>query len=313
MNYPRTIVIAIIAVACTLTIPQASVATKQQSRMVMLHVRVTDSTGKAVANVPQTGIVVTEDGVPQKIEVFINDETPISYGLVIDSSASVRPQYVQVMNSAERIVESNRPTDDTFLIRFISSDKIEIAQEPTSDKALLIKSLRDSFYLEGGQSAVIDAVYLSANKFAQLRTDVSRPRRRVLVLITDGENRDSYYDTQALFKFLASTDVQVFTIALTKDLKPASRDKAINLLTRLGDATGGQTFFVSSDEEIERIANQILNEIRTQYVIGYVPTGIDAGKDFHKIQVSLTGNPNDKRVAVTRVDYSISTDAQTKP
>lgn len=314
MNYPRIILVAIIAVACIVTIPQASVAIKMDSRMVMLHVRVTDSTGKAVGNVPQTSVVVTEDGVPQKIEVFINDETPLSYGLVIDSSASVRPQYVHVMNSVEQIVESNRPTDDTFLIRFISSDKIEIAQEPTSDKAQLIKSLRDSFWLEGGQSAVIDAVYLSANKFAQLKTEVGRPRRRVLVLITDGEDRDSYYDTQALFKFLAATDVQIFTIGLTKDLKPASRNKAINLLTRLGDATGGQTFFVSSDAEIERIAKEILNEIRTQYVIGYVPSGIDAGRDFHKIQVSLNDNPHqDRRVAVTRLDYSTSTDGQSKP
>ena len=282
--------------------------------MVMLHVRVTDSMGKAVANVPQTRIVVTEDGVPQKIEVFINDETPISYGLVIDSSASIRPQFVQVMNSAEQIIQSNRPTDDTFLIRFISSDKIEIVQEPTSDKALLIKGLRESFYMEGGQSAVIDAVYLSAGKFAQLRTDVSRPRRRVLVVITDGEDRNSYYDKQALFTFLAATDVQVFTIGLTKELNPERRDKAISLLTQLGDATGGQTFFVSSNAEIERIANEILNEIRTQYVIGYVPTGIDAGKDFHKIQVSLNDNPNgDRRVAVTRVDYSTSAEGQAKP
>lgn len=311
MNYPRTILIAIIAIACMLTIPQASVAIRMESRMVMLHVRVTDSTGKAVVDVPQSSVVVTEDGVPQKIEVFIKDETPLSYGLVIDSSASVRPQYVQVMNSAEQIVESNRAADDTFLIRFINSDKIEIAQEPTSDKALLIQALRNSFYLERGQSSVIDAVYLSAEKFGQLRYEIGRPRRRILILMTDGDDRESYYDLQALLKLLASTNVQIFTIGLTRELKPANRDKAINLLTRLGGATGGQTFFVSSDTEIERISKEILDEIRTQYVIGYVPAGIDAGKDFHKIQVSLTDSPNHERhVAVTRVEYS---DAQSKP
>ena len=292
----------LIAIACCLAGKQGSATGDPQPRMVMLHVRVTDSSGRAVVDVPQSSLVVTEDGVPQKIEVFIKDDTPLSYGLMIDSSGSVRSQYLRVITAAQQIVESNRPTDETFLIRFISSDKIEVAQEPTSDKALLLKSL-DDLYIEGGSSAVIDAVYLSAEKLAQQKIDPGT-RRRALVLLSDGEDRDSYYKPEKLFNLLASTDVQIFTIALTGEVKPENRNKAINLLTRLGGATGGQTFFPTSAEEIERISRQLLHEIRTEYVIGYVPSGIDAGKDFHKVHVTITDNPNqDKRASITRVAY----------
>ena len=293
----------LIAIVSSLTFGHGSAATPP-SRMVMLHVRVTDSLGRAVANVPQSSLVVTEDGVPQKITHYINDETPLSYGLVIDSSGSVGSQFEQLLRAAGQIVESNNPTDQTFIIRFISSDKVEVAQEPTSDKALLLKIIND-FYFEGGQSAVVDAVYLSAEKLAQQAMDPNIQRRRVLVLLTDGEDRASYYKNDVLFKLLAATEVQIFTIGLTKELKPQSRDKAINLMNRLGAATGGQTFLAASAEELERVSRQLMHEVRTQYVIGYVPAGIDANKDFHKIQVAITDNPNqDKRASITRVAYS---------
>ena len=292
----------LIAIASSLVLTQGSAAIPP-SQMVMLHVRVTDSLGRAVVNVPQSSIVITEDGVPQKIALFINDETPLSYGLLIDNSASLGSQFEQLLRAAAQIVESNNPADQTFVIRFISSDKVEVAQEPTSDKALLLKTIND-LYFEAGQSAVVDAIYLSAEKLAKQPADPGVQRRRVLVVLTDGEDRASYYKTDVLFNLLAATELQVFTIGLTKELKPESRMKAMNLLTRLGAATGGQTFLASSAEEIESISKQLMHEVRTQYVIGYVPAGIDANKGLHKVHVAITDNPNqDKRASIARIAY----------
>lgn len=304
MKYPHAIVlVAMIAIACVLTIPQTAAQTPQ-NKMVMLHVRVTDSMGRAVAGVPQNGIVVTEDGAPQKITLFVNDETPLSYGLMIDSSGSVRSQYANIIRAAQQIIESNIPADETFLIRFISSDKLETAQEPTSDKARLKKVLNE-YYIEGGQSAVIDAVYLAAQKLAQQKMDLANLRRKVLVLISDGEDRASFYKSEELFNLLAATEVQIFTIGLMQELKPRIRDKAINFLNRLGVATGGRTFIASSAAQIEPIAQELMHEIRSQYVIGYVPSGSDESKGAHKILIAFTDNANqDKRIAIVRVGYS---------
>jgi Ca-activated chloride channel family protein len=298
MNYKITGSFVIALLLCLSCISRA----QQQTQTVLLHVRVTDPADKAVLDVPQSSFQVTEDGVPQKITLFINKEIPLSYGLVIDTSGSMRSQIGQVVNAAARVVLSNRPADETFLVRFISSDKVYVEVEPTSNKEALLRALAD-FFVEGGSSAVIDAVYMSAEKLAQQK-DTGELRRRALILVTDGEDRVSFYKQEKLFQLLSSNNIQIFTIGLTKDLPDRSRPKAIEFLKKLGVDTGGRTYFPASTSDIERVAGEIINDIRTQYVIGYEPSGGDPAKDFHKVEVSITENPNqEKRVAITRVGY----------
>jgi Ca-activated chloride channel homolog len=300
-QYKRSCCLALVLVSLALSFtPHAQTPT--QNQMVLLHVRVTDPTDRAVADVPESAFHVTEDGVPQKISLFINKEVPLTYGLAIDSSGSLRSQFAQVVDAAHKIIESNNPTDQTFIIRFISSDKIQVVQEPTSEKRFLLRGLA-TLYVEGGASAVIDAVYLSAEKAAETKTGEGL-RRRIVILVTDGEDRVSYFDEQKLFQFLGALDVQIFTIALTKELKSGVREKAVYLLKKLATETGGKTYFPSSPADLERIANEIINDIRTQYVIGYESSGGDAKKDFHKVEVTIDENANqEKRVAITRVGY----------
>ena len=301
MNYKfiasSIIIVLFLWLSCT-----SLAQTQTPTQTVILHVRVTDPNDKAVLDVPESSFQVTEDGVPQKISVFINKEVPLSYGLVIDGSGSMRSQINQILEAAGRVVLSNRPTDETFVVRFVSSEKIYVEQEPTSDKTALFKAL-DQFYIEAGQSAVLDAVYLSAQKLAEQK-DTAQLRRRILILVTDGEDRLSFYKQDTLFQLLGANNIQVFTIALTKDLQPKSRDKAMKLLTRLALDTGGRTYFPTSKTDIERITGEVINDIRMQYVIGYEPAADDARRDFHKIQVTITENPNqEKRAAITRVGY----------
>ena len=298
MKYLACVLIACIFLSLTFN----SVA-QVPAQLVILHVRVTDTSDKAVLDVDKSSFQVTEDGVPQKIELFINHEVPLSYGLVIDASGSLHSQFEQVLNAGHRIVDSNKPSDQTFIIRFVSSDIQEIMQEPTSDKVALFKAL-DDFYIEGGPSAVVDAVYLSAQKLAGQKYSDGDLRRKVLILVTDGDDRSSFYKQEQLFKLLGSNDVQIFTIGLTKELKGKSYDNAVKFLKKLGVDTGGRTFFAASSGEIERISSDIINDIRKQYVIGYAPSGGDPGKGFHKVQVGISENPNqEKRVAITRVGY----------
>jgi Ca-activated chloride channel homolog len=304
MNLPRLIIpLVVIASASLLAFPQ-SVNNAQPGRMVVLHVRVTDPADNAVRDVPRDAFQVSEDGVPQKIELFMNEEIPLIYGLAIDCSGSLRSQFEAVVQATKNIVQANTTSDETFLVRFISSNKIETLQEFTTDKRLLQTGL-DSLYIEGGQTAVIDAVYLSADHLARRKTPTDQLRRKVLVLVTDGDDRNSYYKKEQLFKLLAATDTQIFTIAFTKELKAGKqRENAVNLLTQLASETGGRTFFPNSTADLARISTDIINDIRTQYVIGYVPAA-DAKNSFHKTVVSITQEADmDKRVAITRVGYT---------
>ena len=281
--------------------PQGAQGTKQ--RMVILNVRVTDNLSHAVADVPQADFRVIEDGVPQTISLFSKEDIPLTYALVIDTSGSLRSQLGAVLATGATIVSNNQPDDETLLIRFVSRDKIETVQEFTSDKRALIERLQDLFP-EGGQSAVIDAVYLAAQAVAKRNTVGGPLRRRAMILVTDGEDRNSYYKQDQLFKLLGETDVQIYVIAFTKELKGGVRDKAVALLTRLATDTGGRVFFPSSISELTKIAVEITRDIRTQYVIGYVPT-IAPDASFHKLGVTVIEKPGaEKRIAVTRVGYS---------
>ena len=287
--------------------PQASVAQEQAAKpgeMVILNVRVTGANQRALDDVPQEAFQVTEDGIPQKIALFSNKQIPLSYGLLVDSSGSLRSQFSKVIISAMRIVNSNTPDDQTFLIRFISSDKIQLVQDLTTEKRSLLIGLQ-GFYIEGGQSAVVDAVYVGAQKLATVKTDPDHLRRKSLVLVTDGEDRNSFYTREQLFEFLGSLDIQIYVVGLTAELDDRSKKKALELLTRLARDTGGRVFFPKSPAELDSISDEIIRDIRTQYVIGYVPSSTKPTNGFHKVQVTISNDPNqEKRIAVTRVGYT---------
>jgi len=281
---------------------------KINAELVQLHVRVIDRNNRPINNVRQDEFHVFEDGVAQKIETFTREEVPISYGLAVDTSGSLRSQLQSVIDAGKSIINSNKPGDETFLVRFISSDKIETVQDFTDKKDLLIDGL-DSFYVEGGQTAIIDAVYLSAEHVSEYKKgDEGDRRRRALIVITDGEDRNSFYKQEQLFARLREDDVQIFVIGFVNELdkeagfiRKSPRDKAVNLINKLASETGGRAFFPDSIAELPQIANEIIRDMRTQYVIAYNPTNKTQDGTFRAIKVNVD-QPSDseKRIALTR-------------
>jgi Ca-activated chloride channel family protein len=278
------------------------------AELVQLHVRVIDRNNKPINNVPQSEFHIFEDGVPQTIETFTREEVPISYGLAVDTSGSLRSQLQSVIDAGKTIINSNKSGDETFLVRFISSDKIETVQDFTDSKEQLLDGL-DSFYVEGGQTAVIDAVYLSAEHVSEYRKgDEGDRRRRALIVITDGEDRNSFYKQEQLFSRLREEDVQIFVIGFVNELdkdagliRKSPRDKAVNLINRLASETGGRAFFPESISELPQIANEIIRDLRTQYVISYNPTNKTQDGSYRAIKVTVDQPASsDKRIALTR-------------
>jgi Ca-activated chloride channel homolog len=278
------------------------------TELVTLNVRVIDRNNRPINDVRQNDFHVFEDGVPQPVEYFSREEVPISYGLAVDTSQSLRSQIQAVIDAGKTIVNSNKPGDETFLSKFISSDKIETLQDFTSNKDLLIDGL-DNLYVEGGQTAIIDAVYLTAEHVAEYKKgDDNDRRRRALIVITDGEDRQSFYPAEKLFARLRESDVQIYVIGFVNELdrdggfiRKSTRDKAVNLLTKLATETGGRTFFPQSVSELPQIANEIVRDLRTQYVLAYNPTNKARDGSSRTIKVVVDeGSSRDKRIALTR-------------
>ncbi len=280
-----------------------------ETEFVNLFVRVVDRNNRSIANLGKNEFKVYENNVLQTIENFDRAEVPTNYGLVIDNSGSLRHQLDKVIEASKILVGTNRPTDETTVVRFVSSDKIEVVQDFTAKKSDINDAL-DNLYIEGGQTAIIDAVYLAAEKVDEYERsrDPNDRKRRALILVSDGEDRSSYYKEQQLFELLRESDVQIYVIGfineLTKDggfISKSPQAKAKDFLTRLATETGGKVYFPSSVSELNNIAQDISRELRTQYILSYYPT--DASKDgsFKNIKVSVNDGPNkERRIAITR-------------
>ncbi|CAA9403807.1 MAG: hypothetical protein AVDCRST_MAG74-1810 [uncultured Pyrinomonadaceae bacterium] len=295
---------------------------KVETELVNLNVRVVDRNNRSIGNLRQDDFKIYEDNAPQPIEFFSKSEVPTNYSLVIDNSGSLRPQLEKVIEASKIIVGTNRPDDETSIIRFVSSENIEIVQNFTPDKTLLNESL-DNLFIEGGQTAIIDAVYLAAESITnyEKQRDPNDRKRRALILVSDGEDRDSFYKEQQLFNLLKETDVQIYAIGFVGDLdkeggfiSKSPQGKAKAFLERLAEVTGGKVYFPNDTSELNSIAQNIATELRTQYSIGYIPTNDKKDGSFRNIKVAVADGPNkQKRIAVTRTGRTVNSDKTAPP
>ena len=295
---------------------------KIDTELVNLNVRVVDRFNRPIANLKQSDFQVFQDKVLQGIEFFSKKEVPTNYALVIDNSGSLRLQLEKVIEASKIIINTNKPKDETEVVRFISSNNINIEQDFTSNKEDLFDAL-DNLYVEGGQTAIIDAVYLSAERITEYEKSrsIKDRKRRALILVTDGEDRSSFYKEEQLIELLRESDVQIYAIGFVNDLdnkggfiRKSDRKKAKNFLNRLATETGGRAFFPNDLSELNGIATDIANELRIQYSIGYVPTGDDTPGKVRNIKVVVKDGPKkQKRIAITKTGIVINQDDSSPP
>lgn len=276
---------------------------------VSINVRVVDNKNRSVNNLNQTHFEVYEDNVLQPITSLTTVEVPTINALVIDNSRSLRSQLERVIEAGKILVGKNRPQDESTIVRFVSKDKIEVVQDFTTNKTSLNNAL-DNLFVEGGQTAIIDAVYLAAKKVDQYQNSRKKDdiKLRALIVVSDGEDRGSSFQEQQLFELLRASNVQVYAVGFVNSLEKEPdasgtnrQEKAKTFLTRLSQETGGKVYFPNSIDELPQIAADISGELRTQYLISYAPTNETRDGNFRKIKVSVAESANkEKRIAITR-------------
>lgn len=304
---------------------------KVDTELVNLNIRVIDRNSRPVNDVKQGEFKIYEDGVLQQIDYFSRSEVPTNYALVIDNSGSLRPQLEKVIEAGKILVNTNGPQDETAIIRFVGREKISIEQPFTTNKSDLIESL-DNLYIEGGQTAIIDAVYLAVEnveEYEKSQTAADR-KRRAIVLVTDGEDRDSYYNEKQLFDLLRESEAQIYVVGFVGELSKeggfigkSPQGKAKAFLERMATETGGKAYFPAGPSELPAVAKDIASELRTQFSIGYIPSNDKKDGTFRNIKVVIEDGPNkQKRIPITRTGRTADSDgsspvkpasAQTKP
>lgn len=191
-----------------------------------------------------------------KTEIPKPEQAAISYGIVVDNSGSYRRLLGSVIDVSKDIAEENKADDETFLVRFAGSDRIRILQDFTDSKQAL-HDAADEMFIEGGLTAILDAVYFSARHLAENAKNQPE-RKKVLVLITDGEERQSEIKMEELLKFLKERQIKIYAIAL------ADEKVSQKVLDKLTKETGGKKYFPKNVGELPAIVKELANAIRIQ-------------------------------------------------
>jgi len=247
--------------------------------LVALNVSVFDASGQIVKGLPRSAFTVYENNVKQEVSVFRQEDVPVSLGLAIDDSASMRNKKDRVASAALAMIKASNPDDEIFIITF--NEEPELLQDFTGKIDVLERSLHKM--RTQGETAMRDAVILGIE---HLRAKAKRDKR-VLVVVTDGEDNSSIATQQRVIEAAHQNNTIVYAIGLLGEEQAESAARAKKQLEALTLATGRRSWFPSDVTAIAAITPEIAHEIRNQYVIGYTPADLTKDGKFRTIRVEV--------------------------
>ena len=252
---------------------------RSDARLVVLNVSVFDQAGKVVRDLGKTAFTVYENGEKQTVNVFRQDDVPISLGLIIDTSASMTDKRDRVASAALAMVKASNPEDEAFIVNF--NGAAVLSRDFTNNMKDLEEALRN---LEPkGETAMRDALRLGIE---HLRHRAHKDKK-VLLVVTDGEDNSSSETQAHLVQAAQQNDVIIYAIGLLGAEEPASAARAKKQLDELTGQTGGRSWFPNDVAEIANITPEIAHEIRNQYILAYTPTNLAADGTFRKVRVEV--------------------------
>jgi len=251
--------------------------------LIQLPVHVTTAIGTSVTDLRQKNFRVYEDGVEQTISHFAKEDAPISIGVVFDTSGSMQMKIRKSSEAAAVFFKTANPDDEFFLVEFNDRPKLSVGFTRNADEMYD----RIAHVRTGGRTALLDAIHLA---LAQMK-HAHNLRKAILIFSDGGDNRSRYTEREVKEAMLES-DVQVYALGIfdLDTAKKPSREEldGPRLLTELADETGGKHYPVEHLDELPSICDRIGNELRNEYVLGYLSTnGVRDGKYRH-IKVMLT-------------------------
>jgi Ca-activated chloride channel homolog len=276
-------------------------AFRAETRLVVLHATVRNARGELVTGLERTAFTVYENRKPQPIALFRADDIPVSLGLLIDNSGSMRTLRTEVEAAALSLARASNPRDEIFVVNF--NDKARLDVPFTSDIRTLEAGIGrvDSI----GGTAMRDAI-----EMAQRYLDAHATRdRKVLLVITDGIDNASVAAQDRLEQDADVRDTMIFAVGLFGDERRASQGR--RELHQLTDRTGGLAYYPAAIDQIGTIALEIARQIRNQYTIAYAPLNQALDGTYRTIRVAVASR--DHLSVRTRAGYRATPVAAPKP
>ncbi|HWR54082.1 MAG TPA: VWA domain-containing protein [Bryobacteraceae bacterium] len=264
-------------------------------QQVVLPVTVTDRRGGFVSGLNESDFTVYEDGKPRKIAFFSSRDVPVTVGLVVDNSSSMRPRRVATNLAALNFIRLSNPQDEAFVVNF--NDRVSFPlQDPfTSDREQLRSAL--STAQPGGKTALYDAILASLEHLSNAGRD-----RKALIVISDGGDTASRLGFRDVLEKARASHASIYTIVLIdpNDHDPAHRP---DLMAKLARATGGESYRPESMQALFDACGQIARELRCQYTIAYTPDPPSQEGRYRGVRVTVRAPGRGRLEVRTRPGY----------
>jgi len=282
---------------------QASNSGKQGSsikvdvNLVVLHTTVLDDRQRFADGLKQENFRVFEDKVEQKLSVFKREDVPVSMGLVIDNSGSMREKRPRVNEAALTLVQASNPRDEAFVVNFNDDFYLDLDKDFTSSIPELKEALEriDS----RGSTALRDAIIGSLDHLKKGSKD-----KKVLLVVTDGEDNASHNSLEKTLREIQKTDTVIYTIGLLGSEGKKEAKRAKKVLQEIAAASGGVAYFPENVEDVHSICEQVAHDIRNQYTLAYYPSNANRDGSFRAVSVEvIPPRGRGKLMARTRNGY----------
>jgi Ca-activated chloride channel family protein len=259
-----------------------------QVEQVVVYASVYDDNMQLVTNLAQDDFTLFEDKVQQQLTSFARTDIPSTIGIVLDSSGSMKGKWRMVEGAVDLFLSQNNPSNELFFIRF--DDEVELEEDLTYEP----EDIRDavSNVIVKGGTSLWDALYLAVDKASQ-----GHEPKKVVVVFTDGEDKDSYYKQKEVLDKVQEADTQIFVVAfLDKDLADdkgffgvfkSQREKVQKEISEVAEVTGGLAFFPESTDELNPAFEAIAYELKNQYRLAYISSNPNRDGNWRKIDVKV--------------------------
>lgn len=265
------------------------------TEIVALSATVRDGKGRLVSNLAQEDFQVYEDGIPQHIEYFSREDVPVTVGLILDNSGTMRPKRPEVVAAALVFARSSNPEDQMFVVHFNEKVSFSLPPDmPFTDKVDQLE-MALSGIAPNGMTAIYDAVAAGLEHLKKGNRD-----KKVLIVISDGDDNASKQGLEHVLAMAGRSDAIIYTIGIFDENNP---DRNPQRLRKFANVSGGDAFLPASAKDVISICKQIAYDIRNQYSIAYQPTNKKADGTYRTIRVTAHARDGRRLFVHTRAGY----------
>jgi Ca-activated chloride channel homolog len=273
--------------------------------MVVLQATALDHKGTLVSGLGQNDFQIYEDGVLQPIKNFSHQDIPVTVGLVIDNSGSMRSKRHDVIAAALAFARSSNPQDQMFVVNF--NEKVSFGlpgTTPFTDQVAQLEVALSRIAADG-ETALYDAMAAALEHLKKGSRD-----KKVLIVVSDGGDNASQYNLARIMAMARQSDAIIYTVGI---FDPQDEDRNPHVLRQLARDTGGEVFLPESLQDLAPTCERIAHDIRNQYTLTYVPTNRKRDGTYRVIHVKASGQGRGRLSVRTRAGYYAPSKSTSSP